>query len=164
MPSAVFEDAVILLVEDLEHDVFLIRRALEQARLTNPVQVVRDGEEAVEYLGGIGKYANRDEFPLPGLILLDRQMPRMDGFQVLEWIRGQPSLIDIVVLVLTSSDRLRDVTQAYSLGAKSFLVKPIDFEQFVDLGNLIRKYWVKTAKIAESSRPQFKSLNKPRFS
>jgi CheY-like chemotaxis protein len=160
MPNAVFEHAVILLVEDLENDVFLIRRALVQAHLTNPIYVVRHGEEAVEYLGGTGKYSNRDEYPLPGLILLDLKMPRMDGFQVLEWIRGQPGLRGIVVLVLTSSDRLRDVTQAYSLGAKSFLVKPIDFEQFVDLGNLLRKYWIKTAKLPEVSRPALKSWNK----
>jgi CheY-like chemotaxis protein len=163
MTNVMFEQAVILLVEDLENDVFLIRRALVQAHLTNPIHVVRDGEEAVEYLGGTGKYANRDEYPLPGLILLDLKMPRMDGFQVLEWIRGQPGLNGIVVLVLTSSDRLRDVNRAYALGANSFLVKPIDFEQFVDLGNLLRKYWVKTAKVPESSRPQFKSPNKPRF-
>jgi CheY-like chemotaxis protein len=160
MSNAVFEHAVILLVEDLENDIFLIRRALTQAHLTNPVHVVRDGEEAVEYLSGTGKYSNRDEYPLPGLILLDLKMPRMDGFQLIEWIRGQPGLNGIVVLVLTSSDRLRDVNRAYALGANSFLVKPIDFEQFVNLGNLLRKYWIKTVRFPASSRPPLKSRNK----
>jgi CheY-like chemotaxis protein len=160
MRNTVSEHSVILLVEDREDDIFLIRRALIHAHLVNPVHVVRDGEEAVEYLRGLGKYANRDEFPLPGLMLLDLKMPRMDGFQVLEWIRRQPGISGMVVLVLTSSDRIRDVNRAYALGASSFLVKPSDFENFIELGNLLRKYWINTAKLPESSRPPFKPRNR----
>jgi CheY-like chemotaxis protein len=154
------ERAVILLVEDRQDDVLLIRKALARAHVTNPFFAVRDGEEAIDYLRGSGRYANREEFPLPGLILLDLKMPRMDGFQVLEWIRGQPGLSGMVVLVLTSSDQLRDVNRAYALGASSFLVKPSDFENFVELGNLLRNYWIKTAKLPETSRPRFNSRNK----
>ena len=160
MSNTVFEHAVILVVEDREDDILLIRRALVHAHLTNPVHVVRDGEEAVEYLGGSGKYANREEFPLPGLILLDLKMPRMDGFEVLEWIRGQPGISGIVVLVLTSSERIRYVNRAYSLGTSSFLVKPFDFENYIELGILLRKYWFKTARLPESSRPPFRSKDK----
>jgi CheY-like chemotaxis protein len=154
------EYSVILLVEDREDDIVIVRRALVQAHLVNPLHVVRDGEEAIEYLSGTGKYANREEFPLPGLILLDLKMPRVDGFQVLEWIRKQPGLKGIVVLVLTSSDQLRDVNRAYALGASSFLVKPVDFEDYIELGNLLRKYWINTAKLPVSFRPPLKPNDK----
>ncbi len=157
MRKGMSEHEVILLVEDREDDILLIRRAFVHAHLANPIQVVRDGVEAVDYLAGSGKYSNREEFPLPGLMLLDLKMPRMDGFQVLEWIRSQPGIRAMVVLVLTSSDQLRDVNRAYALGASSFLVKPVDFENFIELGNLLRKYWINIAKLPAISRPQFKS-------
>src|SRR6185503_6171080 len=85
------EHAVILLAEDLENDILLIRRALDQAGVNNPVHVVRDGEECLAYLHGFGKYANRDEFPLPDLLLLDLKMPKLDGFEVLREIRSNKS-------------------------------------------------------------------------
>jgi len=147
------ESAVILLVDDREDDILLIRRAFVRAHLSNPLQVVRDGEEAIDYLGGSTNYANRDEFPLPDLILLDLKMPKLDGFEVLKWIRAQPGICGIAVVVLTSSDHLRDVNQAYALGANSFLVKPSDFENYIELGVLLRKYWISTAKLPEAFRP-----------
>src|SRR5215471_9754217 len=120
--------SVIMVVEDNEDDIVLIRRAFERAYVINPLQVVRNGEEAIAYLKGIGKYANRPEYPLPDLVLLDLKMPGLDGFDVLRWIREQPGLQSLRVVVLTSSEQMRDVNLAYQLGANSFLVKPADFE------------------------------------
>ncbi len=122
------ETRPILLVEDREDDVFLVRRAFEKAYLLNPLQVVRNGEEAVAYLKGEGTYANRAGYPLPSLILLDLKLPGMDGFDVLRWIRREPNFGSLPVIVLTSSEQIRDVNRAYQLGANSFLVKPTDFE------------------------------------
>jgi len=102
---------------------------------------VRDGEEAVVYLSGIGKYSNRSEFPLPWLVLLDLKMPRMDGFEVLRWIRQESACKSLTVVVLTSSEQIRDVNRAYSLGANSFMVKPTDFENLVALVQLLDQYW-----------------------
>jgi CheY-like chemotaxis protein len=147
------DHAVILLVEDREDDVILVRKAFEKASLPNPIHVVRSGEEAMAYLKGQHQYANREEHPLPDLILLDLKMPKIDGFEVLAWIRDQPGIRGIAVVVLTSSDQIRDVNKAYALGANSFLVKPIDFQNYVELGKLIREYWMKTVKVPETFRP-----------
>src|SRR6185436_101352 len=101
------DPAVILLVEDREDDVFLVRRSFKKASITNPLHVVKSGEGALEYLSGQGTYSNRAEHPLPGLILLDLKLPGMDGFEVLQWIRRQPGISGITVVVLTSSDQIR---------------------------------------------------------
>src|SRR5262245_57890910 len=135
---------VILLAEDRDDDVRLITRAFEQTGIDVPIQIVRDGEEAILYLAGEGKYSNRLEFPLPTILLLDLKMPRADGFDVLNWIKTQSSLRSIVVLVLTNSEDIRDVNRAYALGANSFLVKPFDFNDTKALGKLIHDYWLKT--------------------
>ncbi|HEY2083547.1 MAG TPA: response regulator [Verrucomicrobiae bacterium] len=147
------ESAVILLAEDDEDHVVLIRHAFAEADLRNPLYVVWNGEEAIAYLQGTGKYSNRAEYPLPDLLLLDLKMPRVDGFGVLSWIRQQPSLAALRTLVLTSSDDLRDVNRAYQLGANSFLVKPIDFQNVVELSRTIQKYWLKESRAPEISRP-----------
>src|ERR1051326_7062364 len=117
------DNSVILLAEDREDDVLLIRRAFNKANLLNPLHVVQDGEEAIAYLKGEGQYANRAEYPLPSLLLLDLKMPRKNGFEVLQWIRQQPSLSALRVVVLTSSSEIQDVNMAYRLGSNSFLVK-----------------------------------------
>jgi CheY-like chemotaxis protein len=122
------DQGVILVAEDNEVDVLLLRRAFAKAQLLNPLQVVHNGEEAIAYLSGKGKYTNRAEYPLPDLVLLDLKMPHKNGLEVLEWIREQPSLSGLRVVMLTSSDQARDVNAAYQLGANSFLVKPVDFE------------------------------------
>src|SRR6478672_7774335 len=97
------DHAVILLVEDRADDVLLIRRSFEKAHVPNPLHVVTNGEEAVAYLAGEGQYANRDEYPLPHLILLDLKMPKMDGFEFIRWVRGQTGLSGIPIVVLTAS-------------------------------------------------------------
>jgi CheY-like chemotaxis protein len=147
------EHAVILLAEDEEDYVLLIRHAFSQANILNPLHVVWNGQEAIAYLKGEGKYSNRDEYPLPDLMLLDLKMPRVNGFEVLKWIRAQPGLAPLRVLVLTSSEELRDVNEAYRLGANSFMVKPLDFQDFTQLSRLISDFWLKASKAPETSRP-----------
>jgi len=146
------EHAVILLAEDEEDYVLLIRRAFAQAKIPNPLHVVWNGQEAIAYLKGEGKYANREEYPLPDLFLLDLKMPRVNGFEVLKWVRSQPGLAPLRVLVLTSSDEIRDVNEAYKLGANSFLVKPLDFQDFAQLSRLIQEFWLKASKTPETFR------------
>jgi CheY-like chemotaxis protein len=141
------------MVEDVEDDVILMLRAFQKASMTNPIQIVRTGEEALAYLSGEGKYASREEYPLPDLVLLDLTLPGMDGFEVLTWIRQEDSLRSLPVVVLTSSSRIRDVNRAYSLGANSFFVKELDFGQAVDLSLLLRQYWMEKARKPEVSRP-----------
>ena len=122
------EQAVILLVEDRTDDVLLIQRALTRAGVKNPFFVLRDGEEALAYLHGTGKYADRDEYPLPDIMLLDLKMPKMDGFEVLQHVRQHKNFRALRIIVLTSSEDIFDVNKAYELGANSFLVKPLEFE------------------------------------
>jgi CheY-like chemotaxis protein len=146
------DTGVILLVEDRADDVELIRRGLRRGRVKNPIQVVRDGEEAISYLRGEGKFSNRAEFPLPALVLLDLKLPGMDGFEVLQWVRSEPGLSGLRVIVLSSSEQIRDVNRAYELGANSFLLKPLDFEQFVATGELINQYWLRSDRAPTTYR------------
>ncbi|RMF64662.1 MAG: response regulator [Calditrichaeota bacterium] len=135
-------DLVILLVEDNANDVILIRRALQEAKVLNPLQVVKDGEQAIAYLKGEGKYADRAKYPLPVLLLLDLKLPRVSGFDVLEWLRKQKKLARIPVVVLTSSNQSQDVNRAYDLGANSYLVKPVEFDDLVKLLKTLGLYWI----------------------
>src|ERR1051325_8855198 len=153
------EHGLILLAEDEEDYVLLIKHAFAKANIPNPLHVVWNGEEAIWYLQGVGKYANRDEYPLPDLFLLDLKMPRVNGFEVLEWLRKQPGLAGLRVLVLTSSDEIRDVNEAYKLGANSFMVKPLDFDDTARLGTLIQEFWLKRSRLPQSSRPPRKNAN-----
>ncbi len=148
---------IILLAEDDENHVHLIQRAFKQAGLLNPLYIVEDGEQAIAYLKGEGKYANRDEYPIPCLLLLDLKMPNKNGFEVLEWLRGQPGLSSLRVVVLTTSERIHDVNRAYQLGANSFLTKPVDFRDFVQLSSAVKGYWLWLSRAPEVSRAERKS-------
>lgn len=159
------DSKVILLAEDNEDDILLIRKAFERAWITNPLHIVRDGEEAIQYLAGIGKYCVRDEYPLPDLLLLDLKMPRMDGFGVLKWLRLQPTLSPLITIVLTVSGDLRDVNDAYQLGANSFLSKPMDFENATSLAENLRNFWLVSNKGPQIARtPQQKQYPPPQKS
>jgi len=155
------EEEVILLAEDDDNHVALIRRAFKLSGLLNPLYVVRDGEEAIAYLKGEEAFANRDGYPWPGLLLLDVKMPRQDGFQVLEWIRQQPDLKRLPVVVLTSSEEIRDVNRAYDLGANSFLVKPLRMEDFMRLTEAIHGYWLRVSSTPQVQRPPKEQDQKP---
>ena len=131
----------ILLVEDDANDVLLIQRAFQKAGLRQALKVVRDGEQAIAYLSGRGIYSNRDRFPLPFLVLLDLKMPRSDGFEVLRWVREEAQFKRLLIVVLTSSNLQADVDRAYELGANSYLVKPVEFEEMYHLLQRFEIYW-----------------------
>jgi CheY-like chemotaxis protein len=136
------ESAVILLVEDNADDVLFVKRAFARNKIVNPLVVMKNGQEALLYLEGAGRYHDREKFPLPRLVLLDLKLPGIDGFEVLAWIRQRPEFRTLRVIVLTSSNAIRDVNRAYQLGANSFLVKPTDFEDLVTLTQALRGYWI----------------------
>jgi CheY-like chemotaxis protein len=138
---------VILVVDDNEDDVLLVRRAFERAGLKHPVYSVPSGLEALAYLGGELPYGDRDKYPLPLMVLLDIKMVRVDGFEVLRWIRHQPKFNRLVVVMLTSSDEIRDVNTAYQLGATSFLVKPLDFWNAAELSRSLDRLLAKGADL-----------------
>lgn len=132
----------ILYVDDDDNDVVLLKHAVRSAQLRCSVQSVNDPEKAAAYLSGKGQYADRKCYPVPSVVLLDLKMPRMNGLDVLAWIRSQPVLKRLVVIVLTASNQGCEVNRAYELGANSFLVKPVELEALVDLIKGIGAYWL----------------------
>lgn len=135
-------DFVILLAEDDKDHVLLFQRAFHKANLVNPLTVVRDGEEAIHYLEGRGEFGDRRRHPLPSLLLLDLKMPKRSGFEVLDWVRGNPKYRSLPVVVLTSSNEASDVQKAYALGVNSYLVKPVNFPDLLHLVKAIGIYWM----------------------
>jgi CheY-like chemotaxis protein len=132
----------VLLVEDDLNDIFLVKRAFKLAQIPNPLQVVTDGQEAVHYLKGEGKYGDRSAHPLPKLIVMDIKMPRIPGFEVLSWIKSSNGpLRRIPVIIVSSSDNPSDINRAYELGANAYMVKPMDFREVEHLFQSITHYW-----------------------
>jgi CheY-like chemotaxis protein len=131
----------VLLVEDDLNDIFLVKRAFKLARLETPLQVVTDGEDAVHYLKGEGKYADRQAHPLPKLIVMDIKMPRLTGFEVLEWIKRDGPLRRIPIVIVSSSDRPDDINRAYELGANAYMIKPMNYRAVEHLFESITHYW-----------------------
>ena len=132
----------ILLAEDDKNDIFLMRRAFDNAGFLNPLFVVHNGQQAIHYLEGTGEYAQRDKYPLPGLMLLDLKMPLMDGFDVLAWLRTQQQFNTLPVVVLTSSKLDSDIDKSRELGVYDYRVKPQTFEDLVRLLDDVRKCWL----------------------
>jgi CheY-like chemotaxis protein len=132
----------ILQIEDDKNDVLFLKYAFGAAGITHPVQVAGDGREAIDYLSGMGKFAERARYPLPCLVLLDLKMPGMTGMEVLEWIRAQPELRLLPVIVFSSSAQKHEIDQAYHLGANSFVVKPSCVEARNELAKLIKGFWL----------------------
>ena len=131
----------ILQVEDDPNDVFFLKHALKRAGVANPIRVVNDGQEAIDYFKGAGKFADREQFPLPGLVLLDLKLPHVMGLDVLKWIR-QESGLSLVVVLLTASAEEADIASAYRLGANGFLVKPSEAHKLVDIAKAIKDFWL----------------------
>lgn len=133
--------AVILLAEDDPGDQELTRRALEQSRIRNELYIVEDGEEALDYLLRRGKYEDPASSPKPDLMLLDLNMPKMDGKQLLEQMRADPHLRRIPVVALTTSKQESDIIRTYDLGANSYIVKPVNMDQFINAIKVLKDYW-----------------------
>lgn len=133
----------ILLVEDDSNDVLLIERTFSQSKVDIPLRVVRDGDDAVTYLLGEGMYRDRSQYPLPSLVLLDLKLPRRSGLEVLEWMRQQPVIRRIPVVVLTSSRENTDIDRAYELGVNSYLQKPVSYDALHELVRALDIYWLK---------------------
>ncbi len=132
----------ILLVEDEENDVFFLKYAFKEVGILNPLQVAEDGKAAMDYLSGTGEYADREKFPLPCLVLLDLKLPGVMGMEVLKWIREQPELKTLIVIILTSSRLEPDIERAYQLGANAYLVKPSSPSELRETAAAIKQFWL----------------------
>ncbi len=137
----------VLLVEDDLEDIEITRRAFKKGRIVNPLYVVRDGEEAMEFLQQTGRYADAVDSPRPGLILLDLNLPRVDGREVLKLIKEDPNLHRIPVVVLTTSSEEADVLGCYDKGANTYICKPVEFDKFLDAVITIGRYWLCIAEV-----------------
>jgi two-component system response regulator len=135
-------NGAILLVEDTEDDVELTLRAFRRSNFANPIVVARDGAEALDYLFGTGEYADRDSGALPAVVLLDLQLPKIDGLEVLRRIRDDARTALIPIVILTSSREERDRADGYARGANSYIQKPVDFTAFVDAVGQLGVYWL----------------------
>jgi CheY-like chemotaxis protein len=133
---------MILVAEDDPTDAFFLQRAFVKTGTPVGLKFVRDGQEAIDYLRGEPPFADRDSHPLPQLLLLDLKMPRLNGFEVLHWLKTQPRLKRLLVVVFSSSAEVGDINRAYDLGANSYLVKPHATEQLLELVNRVEKYWL----------------------
>jgi CheY-like chemotaxis protein len=139
----------ILLADDSSDDVFLIRSAFKKSGFEDPVYVVSNGEQVVQYLKGEGTYADRKRFPVPHLLLLDLNMPRMNGFDVLSWIRGRSEWMCLPIIVLTTSFYGPEIKRAYDLGANSFITKPPEFLQLLASLKEVGEHWLRRALLPE---------------
>ncbi len=147
------DQSVFLLVEDDENDALLVRRAFAQAKITNLLLVVTSCEEAIEYFEAKGRYADRSQFPLPALVLLDLKFKGMDGLEFLTWLRKQAGFGHTRVVVLSGSKSAVDLDRAYEAGANSFLQKPSDLEKFIEISRALSGYWVWADKAPHIKRP-----------
>lgn len=138
-----YRNIKILIADDDQNDAFLLKRAFLRAGINSPMNFVEDGEQAISYLEGRAPFADRRAFPLPNLVFVDLKMPRLDGFEVLRWVRGQPSLRRLPVLVFSSSADFRDVDRAYDLGANAYAVKPSKHDELQSLVLAVESYWLR---------------------
>lgn len=140
---------LILVAEDDENDAFILQRALNKAGISDPVRIVKDGQQAMEYLAGEDKYADRDTYPLPGLAIFDIKMPRKDGFEALQWTRRQRHLDQLPVMMLSSSGELCDIEKAYKLGANAYMVKRPQLNEMCRALKGACHYWKEAAGTTE---------------
>lgn len=136
------DSKTILLVEDNPDDIILTLRAFKKKNILNEVVVVRDGEEALDYLQGTGSFANRDVSRMPAVVLLDLKLPKVDGIEVLRRLRADKRTETLRVVVLTSSSEEQDIVASYRFGAASYVRKPVDFDEFLDAAGQLGLYWL----------------------
>jgi CheY-like chemotaxis protein len=132
----------ILLVEDDADEIHLMKKAFSKGGLNHPLQIITHGGEVIPYFEGKGAYADRVQYPLPGLMFLDLKLPGISGLYLLAWIKGNPEFRHIPVVVFTSSDDPDDLRRAYQFGANSYLIKPMAFDDFVDMLKVTGTYWI----------------------
>lgn len=132
----------ILVVEDSQEDAYILRRAFLESGCDAQLLFAKDGQEAIDYLAGEGEFRDRKVYPLPRLMFLDLKMPKVNGFDVLDWLQSQPKLKTVPVIVLTSSNQDKDVDRAYGLGANSYLVKPTSYDDYVEIAGKVDGYWL----------------------
>lgn len=133
----------VLLAEDNPNDVFLVRRAFEDTKALNPLQVVGNGQEAIQYLAGDGPYADRTAYPFPALFLLDLKMPVMDGLEVLRWLHQHPDIPRKLPVVVLSSTELPNETQiAYAMDIQACIVKPLGYPELREKIRILKEYWL----------------------
>jgi len=130
-----------LLVEDDENDIVLVRKAIETAGAGHWVHAVYDGEQAIQYLQGLGPFADRQKFPIPNVVMTDLKMHKMGGFELLRWLRTNPMFSVIPTIVYSNSALEADVRQAYQLGANSYIAKPTSLSGLVDTLRILHEYW-----------------------
>lgn len=147
----------ILIADDDQDDCEMIRDAFNESRLANDLQFVRDGEELMNYLRGIGRFEDRKKYPRPGLILLDLNMPKMDGREALREIKTDSELKFIPVVVLSTSKAVEDIYKTYNLGVNSFITKPVRFESLVNLTKDLGRYWFQLVELPD---PKLRAPNK----
>ncbi len=135
------DNSTILIIEDEEHDVEFLTRAFKRTGITNPVQIVKNGEEAIAYLTGAGRYADRVQFPYPRVIVSDLKMPQMGGLELLRWLRANPDYRIVPLIVLTSSTSQADVDASFACGASAYFVKPVAFGELQQIAKIIWDYW-----------------------
>lgn len=136
---------VILIAEDSEDDIDLLKIAFRRLGIKNPIQVVRDGQEAIDYLSRAGQYADRERFPFPAIVFLDLKMPRKTGLEVLEWLSTHPNCSILPTMVFTSSSQESDITKAYRLGANCYMVKPGALDELVESLRVCMAFWNRCA-------------------
>jgi len=149
--SAEARPITILIADDDADDRLMASEALEESRLANDLRFVEDGEELLDYLYHRGRFAAAGESPRPGLILLDLNMPRMDGREALREIKGDPALRSIPVVVLTTSKAEEDIYRTYDLGVNSFITKPVQFEGLVEVMRTLGKYWFEIVELPDAA-------------
>lgn len=143
----------VLLVEDSPDDAFFVKRAFASTGLNHPLVAVEDGSEAIEYLCGKGKYADRSVFPIPGLVIADLKMPRVTGFKLIQWMREDGYAKLIPIIVMSSSGLPQDVNRAYELGANAYMVKPASYVALERLIQSIAQFWDSGEKPATDIEP-----------
>lgn len=147
MSSQSLQPVKILLVEDNLQDIEIARRAFAKGRVKNELIVVRDGQEALDYLYRQGKYNDPASAPRPGMILLDLNLPKVGGMEVLQQIKKDEELKSIPVIVLTASPREEDVVRTYNLGVNTYIQKPVEFDSFMRVVNAVQEYWIVIASL-----------------